>query len=319
MGGLFGGTTKTTSKSEPWAPQGDALKSAFSSAGDIYNQQKGTAYQGNVYASMDPATGQAIQSNLDYINGQGADNTAALTDAGRSLTDINGYQGALSGFMSSANADPTKQNIANAGMYADNPYLTGQIDAATRDVSRNFHENTIPGIDRAATGSGNINSSRAGIAAGIAQRGAQDQMGDIASAMRSNAYTSGLGLSEGARTANLGAQGSAAGLYGTQVGMGLDATTGGNTMAQGNSNAAIGASGLRQVDAQGANDMTFANWQGADTRESDLLNRYYSIIGANNWGGTQENTQKTSGNIFGQLLGGAASLAGLGVFGGGKK
>lgn len=316
MGGLFGGTTKTTSKSEPWAPQGDALKSAFSSAGDIYNQQKGTAYQGNVYASMDPATGQAIQSNLDYINGQGADNTAALTDAGRSLTDINGYQGALSGFMSSANADPTKQNIANAGMYADNPYLTGQIDAATRDVSRNFHENTIPGIDRAATGSGNINSSRAGIAAGIAQRGAQDQMGDIASAMRSNAYTSGLGLSEGARTANLGAMGSAAGLYGQQFGQGIDALAAGRDMSLGNFGAEIDASNLFQSDRQGQLDADFTRWQGNDTRDMDLLSRYYGIVGANNWGGTQ--TQKQKNSILGSVLGAASLGAGFGLFGGGR-
>jgi hypothetical protein len=78
-----------------------------------------------------------------------------------------------------AGQDPTKANIAAAGQYADNPYLDGQIDAASRDVTRNLYENQLPGLNEAATDSGNMNSSRAGVAEGIMKRGAADQIGDI--------------------------------------------------------------------------------------------------------------------------------------------
>jgi hypothetical protein len=50
-----------------------------------------------------------------------------------------------------------------------------------RRCSRNLYENQIPGLNMSATGSGNMNSSRAGVAQGIMTRGAADQIGDIAS------------------------------------------------------------------------------------------------------------------------------------------
>lgn len=320
MGSLFGGTTKTTTKSEPWAPQGAALTGAFNDAQSIYNNQKGTAaYSGSLYAGMDPGTAAAISNITGHTAGQGATNAGAITNAGHSLLDTNGLNGAIGNLERNANGDPTRSNITNAGMYADNPYMNGMIDAAARDVQRNLYENDLPGIDRAATATGNINSSRSGIAAGIAARGAQDQIGDISAAMRGSAYANGLGLSESARVANMDAQGQVAGLYGQKIGQGIDAIGAGDQMTMGHNAADVAATQLRQQDAQGQLDAKKASWDLADTRQNDLLARYYSIIGANNWGGTTENTRKTSGNIFGQLLGGAASLAGLGVFGGGKK
>jgi hypothetical protein len=78
--------------------------------------------------------------------------------------------------------------------------MSGMIDAASRDVTRNLYENQIPGLNQAATDSGNMNSSRAGVAQGIMSRGAADQIGDIASNMRGQAYSQGLGLAENART-----------------------------------------------------------------------------------------------------------------------
>src|SRR3546814_16268097 len=54
----------------------------------------------------------------------------------------------------------------------------------------------------------------------------------------------------------------------------------------------------------------------SDQRNWDLLNRYYSIIGGNQWGqaGTSSGTSKskTSGNIFGQVSG--SGIAATGAF-----
>src|SRR3546814_9399591 len=73
---------------------------------------------------------------------------------------------------------------------------------------------------------------------------------------------------------------------------------------------------IDQADRQGQLDADKAQWEGEDQRNWDLLNRYYSIIGGNQWGqsGTSSgpSKSKTSGNIFGQVAG--AGIAAAGAF-----
>jgi hypothetical protein len=225
------------------------------------------------------------------------------------------YTSAIDRFSAAAGADPTQSNIAAATAYANNPAIDGMIDAASRDVSRNLYENEIPGINRAGTGSGNINSSRAGVAEGVAVRGAADRVGDISSNIRGDAFNRGLSLAEGARGTNLNSMAASADLYGRSTGMGLDALSRGNSMGLGNFGANIDASRLFQEDAQGRNDANFRRWQGNDSREDDLLARYYGIVGANNWGGTNTNTVRSNPSIFGSILGLGSLAAGFGAFG----
>lgn len=309
MGDLFGGSQKSTSTSTPWAPQASQLQNAFSAAQNLFSSQQGSAaYGGDLYAGMDPATAAAIQNIVGYNNGQGKTNADTATSTGLALSDPSKFTAALDQFSKSASADPTQANIAAATAYANNPAVDGMIDAASRDVTRNLYENDLPGIDRAATGSGNINSSRAGVASGIAARGAQDQIGDISSTIRGNAYNQGLSLAEQARGTNLSAQGQSAGLYGQSVGQGLDALNLGNSTTLSNNAAAIDASQLNQQDQQGQLDADYQAWQNQDNRQWDLLNKYYGIVGSGNWGGTTTGKTSSSGSIFGNLLG-AASVA----------
>lgn len=320
MGSLLSGTTKTKTDSKPWAPQGAALENIFSQAGTNFNAQSGTPfYQGDLYAGMDPQTAQAIQSILGHTNGAGAQNAAALNQAGQSLINPAAYSGAIGNFATAAGADPTQSNITAATAYANNPAIDGMIDAASRDVNRNLYEGAIPDINRAGTASGNVNSSRAGVAEGIARRGAADQIGDISAGIRGDAFNRGLALAEGARGTNLSALGQTAGLYGQQLGMGVDTINAGNNLAIANQGAAIDASSLYQQDRQGQLDQGYQQWIGNDTRQSDLLNRYYGIIGANNWGGTQTTTQKSSPSLLSAALGIGSLAAGFGAFGGGGK
>lgn len=315
MGSLFGGTQKTTSDSKPWEPQGTALKDIFAKAGSIYGSQAGTPwYTGDLYEGMDPATVQAITGLVNQAANTGQGDAQGISQTGQQLNDPSQLQASLNRFGQAASTDPTQGNINSAMAYANNPAIDGMIDAASRDVSRNLYEGQIPGIDRAASAGGNINSSRAGVAQGIAMRGAQDQIGDISASIRGDAYNRGLALSEGARSTNLGAMAQSAGLYGDTLNTGMNALQTGNQMSIGNYGAAIDASQMFQQDRQGELDANFQQWQGNDTRETDLLNRYYSIIGANNWGGTQTNTAKNSGNIFGKLVGAASTAASFGAF-----
>lgn len=314
LGGLFGGKKTSTANQEPWKPQADQLKNAFGEAQGIYNSKKGSSwYNGDLYAHIDPMTGKALTNVGDYVNGTGQQRSDMLgSSAMGGLGQQDNYYGAIGDLASRAGTDPTGANIRSAGAYADNPYLSGQIDAASRDVTRNLDESVLPSIDRAATGTGNINSSRAGVASGIAQRGAADRIGDISSNMRGQAYDRGLAMAENGRQANLDASGRAAGMYGQAYGQGMDATGRANDMTLGNYDAAVKAGQIRQNDAQGGLDAAFKQWSGNDTRANDLLKQYYSIIGDKKWGDSSSTT--TPANPIGTGLGIASTLGGLGVF-----
>lgn len=320
MGSLLSGSNKQTNTSTPWAPQGAALQDVFNKAGTAFGNKEGTPfYEGELFAGMDPETSAAIQRMLAYSQNGGAAAADKLGAAGNSLTDPAAVTGAINKFAAAAGADPTQSNIANATAYANNPAIDGMIDAAGRDVRRNLYENELPGLNRAATAGGNVNSSRAGVAEGIMHRGAADSMADISAGLRGQAFDRGLAMSENARASNMGAMGTAAGLYGQQFGQGADALSRSRDMNVSNIGTAIDASSLYQTNNQGQLDADFAKWQGQDSRDMDLLAKYYGIVGSNNWGGTQTQTTKSSPSILGAVTGLGSLAAGFGLFGGGAK
>jgi hypothetical protein len=317
MSTLFGGAQKTTTTSKPWDPQAQQLQHIFDSAQSIFDSKVGTPwYEGPLSARLDPLTEQGIGAIGDYVGGTGAEYAGAMGGSANDLLSGSAAQflKSIGAFGDMASADPTQANINAAGAYADNPYLQGQIDAVGRDIRRNLTENVMPSIDRAATATGNINSSRAGVAEGIAARGAEEAMADAAANMRGDAWARGLGLAESARGTNLGAMGMIPGMYGSGIGMGYEGLMGSNAMTMGNLNAMIQAGQIKEQDLQDYYDSELARWMGNDTRDMNLLNQYYGIVGSNNWGGTQ--TQKTSGGgpgLLGGLLG--AGMAAGAMFG----
>lgn len=90
---------------------------------------------------------------------------------GSNAADLYGRYGQLA---DSANAD----RMATANQYALDNYQ-GISDAILRDDRRNLQENTLTGINMAASGSGNMNSSRAGVADAIANRAFNDRAADV--------------------------------------------------------------------------------------------------------------------------------------------
>ena len=169
------------------------------------NQNPG-GMQNQAFAAGDQYAAGAGQAGI--AQGGGANDDMANQMAGNASQAANASMGAAqnSGF-----------DQANLGKYINNDVLSGQIDAASRDISRNLNENQLTGIASNAAGSGNSGSSRAGVAAGIAARGAGDRMGDIASQMRGNAYQQAMGVEsnrasqnaqfqQGANQANAGFQ-----------------------------------------------------------------------------------------------------------------
>lgn len=104
---------------------------------------------------------------------------------------------------SRASMDPTQMIINQAGQFANNPYTDGMIDAASRDVMRQFGEQTMPGMNRTFAGTGNTNSTRAGVESAIAQRGTADRLADISTGIRGQFFGRGLDMAQNQFNNNL--------------------------------------------------------------------------------------------------------------------
>ena len=319
MGKLFGGGTKTKTNEQfdtgPSKFQQPYLDSAFSAAQSDFNVSKGTPfYQGELYAGMNDADRGNLDAMRAYAGTQGLGAASQLSQIGSNLAGYSTQAGdTLSRLSGELDGDSTQQTIDSANRYADNPYLTGQIDAVSRDVSRNLSEQQLPGIDRAASGTGNINSSRAGVASGIAQRGAADRVADISSFMRGDAYNRGLSLAQQDRSSRMAGLGSLAGAYSDLSRTGIGAIGAGASAGYDALGRIISADQLGQEDRQGVASADLARWQGQDTRNADLLSRYYGVVGGNQWGqsgvSSGSSVQKKNQGILSGIIGAAATAA----------
>lgn len=120
-------------------------------------------YDGSTIAGFDPS----------QIAGQ----EGALGSAGVQTDLARNAAGATNTWLS-----PDALNVNN------NPALQGQIDAATRPITRALTEGALPAIRDSAERSGNFGSSRQGIAEGVATGRASEAIGDATSNIVNNQY-----------------------------------------------------------------------------------------------------------------------------------
>lgn len=141
----------------------DMYQGAQGAANDMINAGP---YTGPYYAGLDPFG----QAGLLYQAG------SALDNAGYAQDLINMGTGSFGNYQDIYN-QVSGDVMGGANQYAmDNtqPLLA----AAMRDPYRQLTEQTLPGINVSASGSGNMNSSRAGVAEALANRAFDDRMAD---------------------------------------------------------------------------------------------------------------------------------------------
>lgn len=312
MGGA--GSTKTTEyeKKDPWAPQQPYIKKAFSQAEQIYNQRQKNYYNGDFVASYDPQDVSGIQDVRNWANttGQGLVDTQAqggqdlFSRGSAALGEVD------TGLKDFTNKDWTGQHIEDAGRYANNPFMEQMISAATQDARRTFNEDTVRGINQNAAAGGNTNSTRAGIAAGVAQRGLADFTGNTSATMRGDAWNNGLQMSQADQASLLQ---SLMGRGDLAQGM---TTQGGQMMNDALSNES-GLLGLKssvgellKANEQSKLDNSMQKFEYNDTRRQNLLNDYYNTVGDKMWGSEgysiskqkqQASAMSTAGSIIGML------------------
>ena len=143
-------------------------RSYDSAEGYLADAQNAGAYQGQTYAG--PNRFQLDGNN--YIGNMGRLGAAKAFGITNTGSEFAGNYADL--------YDQSQQDrMANAQQYAlanSNPL----INAAMRDDLRNLQENTLTGINMGASASGNMNSSRAGIADAVANRAYDDRRADVA-------------------------------------------------------------------------------------------------------------------------------------------
>lgn len=186
----------------------------------------GNNYQ-NMYGQAQGLYGQSqdIYGKSNALYGQAQDvynQGASLSGQNQDLYQQNkGLYNQFQGLSEEAKAD----RLGTAMDYA-NTNSGSLVDSAMRDDRRNLQENTLTGIDLNASNSGNMNSSRAGVASAVANRGYDDRRADVSMGIqdrlidrslnnqaqqfadRSNALTS-AGTAGGAMSSNLAGAGNA--------------------------------------------------------------------------------------------------------------
>lgn len=176
------------------------MNQGYGAVNNFIQDSAGTNPSGFVRGGMD--AGQMFAhggSQANIAQGSGAATGTAREMANQAF----GVTGAQSAGTMNQGFD--QNNVAN---YMNNDVLSGQIDAASRDVMRNLQENQLTGNAAMAAGSGNSGSSRRAVMDAIATRGAADRVGDIAANMRGQAYNTGLGIeaNRASQNAQLGQQ-----------------------------------------------------------------------------------------------------------------
>lgn len=172
-GGSTGGSSTQTVQN--YSPQEAANRAQVQSeAAKIYGQTAGTI------ANSPYPGAQPVPLSGDSLTGQNLAKTAANTIAGQYLPEL----GQATQFGLSNVLDPTS-----------NPYLQSTIDAAIRPITQSYTDagGVLSNIrnDAVANG-GQGNSTRQGVAEGIAAGRYANTIGDTASKITSDAYSKGL-------------------------------------------------------------------------------------------------------------------------------
>lgn len=304
---------QTSQTNNPWAPQIPYLTKAFSEADTAYGTAKGATSPDNFVAQFTPEQLSVFQRMINY---GGNPSTASAAGDTLNAAGAGGTAGALSDLGAFRPTGGTQANIDAATQYANNPAISGMVDAALRDSKRQLTEQQLPQVARNAALTGNIDSNRRQISEGILTRGFNDKAADVSANLRGNAYQEGLKLAEANNTASMDAILKAAMARGS---IGNDAIgAAGNAVAQQSGLFDIAGKGVagQNLGAQAELDNAIQRYGFETDSPFAALNNYFKIIGANNWGGTStgtgsktETSTPSTLDTIGKLMGSAGSLA----------
>ncbi|UIW10587.1 DNA injection protein [Aeromonas phage BUCT695] len=301
----------TTSEANPWGPAQGDLKDILAKAKEEWEKNGGL--DGNWidknFPDLTPEMKQAL-GNLSQSGklGEVADQLGVMAAGGKD--NIDSAAGALGNL---ATGGITGEDVNDlAGKLYDSETVKSQQEQLAKDVNHNYDQQ-VNQLNQQAGGSGNMGSSRAGVAQGVMAGKASDAISkgsaDIDNASRSQAYGQALGVLQGNQNTNLNAAGALGNLG---MGQGNLANQSGNWYQQMMQNGLLGSQiGQQWQDGKAAND--WFNQQGKANAGWDNLGKWLGMTGAiGGMGGSQTNTQSGGGGgWFNQMLGAASTGAGI--------
>lgn len=308
-------TQESKTESNPWGPAQDQLKDILNQAKDQFDKTGGL--DGNWIDKQFPGLTDEMKSSLSNMAesgnlGQVADNINQIT-AG-SAGNVNNASNALTGL---ASGGVTGQQVNDlAGQLYDSDTVKSQTSQLATDVNKSYNQQ-VEALNQQAVGSGNMGSSRAGVAQGVMSGKANEALAkgtaDIQNSARTNAYNQALGTLQGNQSTNL----NAAGQLG-QLGMNQGQLQAGNSSIYqqmlGNQNNAA-QQGQNQVSGEAANN--WFNQTGSANSGWDNLSKYLQVVGSiGGMGGTSNSTGTSTASGGGsgwmnQAMGLASTGAGI--------
>ena len=310
-------TTSGSTTTNPWAPQAGALTDAFGKAQNAYNTASGAVAPTDFTAQMTPDQLNTFHSMVAQGGNQAVPQSSAAAGNTLSSAGANGASGALTG-LAGYNANNTNNPdalVAAANKYADGQNIDAQVNNAMLNATQQARDVTMPGIEQAAAAGGNTNSSRAGIADGLVQRGLAEQGANLGASLRSTAFQNGLTLAQaqaaGNNTSNLGALNSAGAIGDAAANAGTNANNSSVNQAAGlNSTAMQGGAG-EQAAQQAA--LTNQQQQFASKTQSPYANlqQLMAIIGGQNWGSSSTNNGTSTATSSPSLISDIGSVGGF--------
>ena len=256
------------------------------------------AYQGQTYAGPNAfQTGTANTMGNYGQNMMNSGNAMMGNNAGFGANANNMY----GQYQNMVNNAQQQDRLGNAIDYA-NANTGSLLDTAMRDDRRNLQENTLTGIDMAASGSGNTNSSRAGIATAVANRGYDDRRADMASNIQNslidrslNTQNQAFADQQNALSGAMGANSAISNAYG--VGL--------NTMGQGANFGMNAGNSLQGYNQAQLNDM---RQRFEDQRDFDLEQRKNYQAGI--LGKAPNSSQNVVANMHNPMMAGISGAIG---------
>lgn len=259
-----GGDTTTVQKADPWEGQQPYLKDIYAQTGGLYGSGMGyTPYSGPRVAGLSDIQRQGMEAAYQNIL---SGNTPAQAAGGMLNKTLQGdYLGGA------------------------NPYLDQVFATSAQNVTDQFNRNILPSIKTAGVQSGMYDSSRQGIAEGLAAGEAQKNLAQLSANIYAPAYES-------------------------ERGRQIQAATLAPSLSNWDAQQLMGLGGIEQDMMQRELDAMQQYWNEYQQAPWSRLGSYTTnVMGMGTPGGTTSTTQAGAGGFSPTgMLGGAALGAGIG-------
>ena len=266
-----------------WNMYSPYISDALSAGKGFYDDKISQgAYQGDTYAGMNPYATDAY----NYLGGMGQ----GLRGQAQGFMDAGGSFGQNYQDLYNRAGQDNIQNAINYATKNSQPL----IDAAMRDDVRTLTESTLPQIGLSATGTGNVNSSRAGVAEGIAKRGYSDRLADTTASIQDSLIGRSLKDQQAQFANQMNANQALGKTY--QQGFGMIPTLAGMGTTAGQA---------FQADEQGQMDADKAKYYEDQDFNMNALQNYFGGLGL---GGVS--SQGGQANMYNPTMGGAMGAMG---------